>query len=867
LARQRPCLLVLEDLHWASESTLHMLHYLVRHLAGEPVVLVGTYRPETVGLAHPLRAMERRLDREGLARQLDLGRLGPEAVEELLLTMSGAGNAVLPLARRLYEDTDGNPFFLMETIKALFGSGALRLERGAWRGDFRRVSEGEIPLAATVSQAIHARAARLAPHIQKALRLASVMGQEFDFDLLNAVVGQGEEATLEALDSLLRHRLIEEESQALGRDYAFTHHKIREVIYAGIPKRRRQHAHARVGAAMEALRGAAAEGVAVELAHHYEQGRHVDGALAEKAIQYLLLAGDQSRLAYASDEAVSHYQQALVLLKEKADWPAAARALMKLGLTYHNAFAFQQARRAYEEGFAMRQRAGESRRQARLSTPAAPHALRVDWTEPLTLDPTRAWDLYSACAIDQLFSGLVECCPQMGITPDLARGWEVSDEGRRYVFQLKDAVHWTDGTPVTAGDFEYAWKRVLDPSSESENAKLLYDIRGARALHRGESFDTDRLGVRALDDLTLMVELEEPSSYFLSLLAHHVSYPLPQHAVQEHGERWADIGTILTNGPFQLESWARGKSLTLVRNPEYHGRVTGNVQRLELLLAPEWPLKLQMYEADSLDIMNLPGLPLPERERIRQRFAGDCMSAPSSGTIYVGFDTSRPPFDDLKARRAFVLAIDREHLAFVVMRGDHFPGTGGFIPPGMPGYSEEIGLPHDPAEARRCLAEMGHSEGCGLDRLNFLTFRRLESYGEALVSQWQKILGVEITAEAVEYQDFLARMAGDPPQIFLSGWTADYLDPDNFLRVSPIRRYSGWQDSDFARLVASARQVTDQRERMSLYREADAILIRESAIVPIAYVRRHLLVKPWIRTLPMSPIQHWFWKDVVIEPH
>ncbi|HSR34284.1 MAG TPA: hypothetical protein VLY63_27265 [Anaerolineae bacterium] len=126
---------------------------------------------------------------------------------------------------------------------------------------------------------------------------------------------------------------------------------------------------------------------------------------------------------------------------------------------------------------------------------------------------------------------------------------------------------------------------------------------------------------------------------------------------------------------------------------------------------------------------------------------------------------------------------------------------------------------------------------------------------------------MKIAWEAVKYEDFQKRMEIEPPQIFLSDWTADYLDPDDFLRVSPARRYTRWQDSDFNRLVETARQVTDQQERISLYIQADAILIREAAIVPIAYVRRHLLVKPWIKTLPMSPTKHWFWKDVVIESH
>jgi ABC-type oligopeptide transport system substrate-binding subunit/DNA-binding SARP family transcriptional activator len=859
--------MVLDDLHWASESALQMLHYLARHLIHYPVLLVGTLRPEALDRRHPLHALRQQLTRAGLAQTMHLTRLSLAEVETMVVEMSGTGQAAVRLARRLYRETEGNPFFLIELVKALFQMEMIHLEAGAWQGDLEGLSEGTLPLPASLSEAIEARVQSVGDRAQAALRLAAVLGQEFDFDALNAVWGRGEEAALEALDTLLRRRLIDEGIGAASRDYAFTHHKIQEVIYANTPQLHRQRIHARVGAALERLWGPESKESAGEIAFHFEQGQRFDGALTGKAIAYLLQAGDRARQLYACLEAIGYYRRALVLLREQKEHEQAARTLMKLGLAYHNAFDFRQARWAYEEGFALWQRAGESHRRAPPSSPAAPHALRVDWTDPPTLDPTKAWDLYSACVIDQLFSGLVEYTPEMGVTPDVSEGWEVSQGGRRYVFRLRTAVRWIDGTPVTAGDFEYAWKRVLDPASKSANAELLYDIKGARALHQGELSDPDRLGVRALNDATLVVELEEPSSYFPSLLAHRVSYPLPRHAVQDYGERWADVGTILTNGPFRLESWEGGESLVLVRNPEYHGRVTGNAQRLELCLLPAWSAILQMYEADGLDIMNLAGLPGPERQRVRQRFAGDYVSTPTLGTMYVGFDTSRPPFDDPRVRRAFVQAIDREHLAFVVMRGDHFSGTGGFIPPGMPGHSEEIGLPHDPNEARRSLDEIGCPAGRGLVSIDFLTFRRLKSYAEVLASRWQDVLGVEIAWEAVEYEDFQERMGSEPPRVFLSGWTADYLDPDNFLRVSPIRRYTRWQDSDFDRLVEMARRVTDQRERMSLYRQADGILIRETAIVPITYVRRHLLVKPWIRTLPMSPIKHWFWKDTIIEPH
>jgi ABC-type oligopeptide transport system substrate-binding subunit/DNA-binding SARP family transcriptional activator len=858
LSTHQALLMVVEDLHWASESTLQMLHYLVRHLAGHPILLLGTLRPEAVARQHPLRSLQRRLSREGPARVLHLPRLTSEAVEAMVVEMSGAGNAALPLAGRLYRETEGNPFFLMEIVKALFEAGMVHLEEGAWRGDFPRISQGDLPLPAGLSEAIQGRVDTLDDATAEVLRLAAVLGREFDFDLLHAVSGRGEEATLEALDLLLRRRLLVEGSGAVERDYAFSHHKIQEVAYAATPLRRRQHAHARAGAALEILCGTAElEALAGELAYHFEQGRELDRALTEKAIGYLLQAGDRARGLYAHREAIDYYQRALTLLQEQEDCERAARTLMKLGLTYHNAFDFRQAREAYEEGFALGQRAGEL--QPAILLPA-PHALRLSWPEPTTLDPAKMNNLFSVVVIEQLFSGLVDSGPEMEVVPDVAKTWEVSEGGRRYVFHLRDDARWSDGTLVTAGDFEYAWKRVLDPRTGSPNAGLLYDIKGARAFHQSHVSDPGQVGLWAPDEVTLVLELEEPVGYFPV-----GSYPIPRHVVEAHGTAWTDVGNIVTNGPFRLEAWQPGKSLALVRNPEYVGRFTGNVQRVELF-ALERSAALESYEADSLDVWDSWGVPLHELDQARQRHTGDYVSAPWLATIYVGFDASRPPFDDPRVRQAFVHTIDRERLANVVMRGYLFPATGGFVPPGMPGHSAGIALPHDPGRARRLLAEAGYPSGHGFPTVDALVFR--DHVPDYLRAEWQDNLGVEIAWNtAMDWATFRERLDRERPHVFGLGQAAAHADPDWFLRACDARRWTRWRDEAYDGLVEEARRVPDQRKRMGLYHTADRLLVQEAAIMPLGYTRLHLLAKPWVSRFPTSASTRWCLKDVVIEPH
>ncbi len=251
LAGQAPLLLVLEDLHWATDSTLQLLHYLARTLATNPLLIVGTLRPEAVPPAHPLATLGRRLERDGLARRLHLSRLSAAAVASLIGQLSGEGEAAGPLADRLYRETEGNPFYLIETVKALFEQGAIRVEAGAWRADYAALGRGRLPLPAGVSETIAARVGRLSEAAQDAVRVAAVAGREFDFDLLKGAWGKGEEATLSALDDLLRHRLVAEAVGIAGADYAFTHHKIQEVVYEGLPRHRRLYLHGRVAQALE----------------------------------------------------------------------------------------------------------------------------------------------------------------------------------------------------------------------------------------------------------------------------------------------------------------------------------------------------------------------------------------------------------------------------------------------------------------------------------------------------------------------------------------------------------------------------------------------------------------------------------------
>jgi oligopeptide transport system substrate-binding protein len=660
--------------------------------------------------------------------------------------------------------------------------------------------------------------------------------------------------------------LIEEVGREEEGNFAFVHGLIPTTLVESLRSLQRRRLHRRAAAAIAARRPDDFEA----LAHHYDQAGQ-----AEKAVEYLLKAGDRARGLYAHQEAIVNYQQALECLREANDLERAAHTLMKLGLTHHNTFAFKASRQAYEEGFILWQRAGEM--EPTTPPPPAPHALRLAWPQPLTLDPNLCWDATTAVVILELFSGLVELTPEMDVVPDVARSWEVLDDGRKYVFHLRNDVRWSDGSPVTAGDFEYAWKRVLDPATGARPVTLLYDVQGARAYHQGEVADPDRVGVRALDELTLVVELEQPTGYFLSLLTHQITFPVPRHVVQARGVAWTEPANIVTNGPFRLATWERGESVVLERSPTYHGRVAGNLQQVELSFLLEQPARvLQMYEDNGLDVLFLVFFPPTEQNRARQQHAGEFILRPILWTNYIGFDATRPPFDDARVRRAFTLATDREMLTGVVLRGHHFPATGGLVPPGMPGHSAEIGLPYDPEGARQLLGEAGYPGGRGFPVLDALTAAWVTGdatslFGpvtEYLQAQWRENLGIEITWRRIERGRVFDRLSGETAHLWsVGGWLADYPDPDSFLRASEWRVLTAWQNEDYDKPIEKARRVMDQEERMRMYRQADRVLVEEAPVLPLFYGRLHLLIKPWVRKYPTSSMTAGFWKDVVIEPH
>ncbi|MFQ5596321.1 MAG: ABC transporter substrate-binding protein, partial [Anaerolineae bacterium] len=504
LAAQQPLLLVLDDLQWADRASINLLFHLARRIHDSRILIVGAYRPADVALGregqrHPLEPTLNEIKRYFGDVWIELGQAaeteGRAFVDAWLDTEPnrlGEG-----FRQALYQHTGGHPLFTIELLRDLQERGDIvRDEDGSW---VEKATLDWHTLPARVEGVIQERIGRLEEELRDVLTVAAVEGEDFTAQVVARVQELQERRLLRTLSRELekRHSLVREQGEVqvdrhLLSRYRFAHALFQRYLYNDLSAGERRLLHGEIAEVLEELYAGHTEDITVQLAHHYSEAGEAD-----KAIEYLLQAGDQARGLYAHQEAIDYYQRALGFLKERGEYERAARTLMKLGLTHHTAFDFDRAREAYEEGFALWQRGGRGR-PAVLAP--APHALRVSGTEPLTLDPTLAIDSDSIVILDQLFSGLIALGPEMEVVPDVAASWEVADGGQKYIFHLRDDVVWSDGRPVTAGDFEFAWKRVLDPATGSPSASLLYDVKGARAFHQGQIPDPDCVGVRSLDD-------------------------------------------------------------------------------------------------------------------------------------------------------------------------------------------------------------------------------------------------------------------------------------------------------------------------------------------------------------------------------
>jgi len=851
LAEKQPSVVVFEDLHWADASSLAALEELLAVTDRAPLMLVLLFRLER---EHGSWRIKVRAETDFSHRYTEilLKPLSPGEQNQLVDALLAIADMPESIRQLILEHAEGNPFYLEEILRSLIDQGAILREGDKWRAT-RDLTDISIP--ETLEGVLLSRIDRLQEDVRRTLQLASVIGKSFLYRLLEAI-DQAEEQLDQHLAQLQRADLVREKAILPELEYMFKHSLTQEAAYNSLLLERRREFHRRVGEVLEELFVERKENYLGLLAHHFEfAGEHA------RAVGYLIQAGDRARLTDEHNEAIGFYQRAAVLLEKSQDEDRLAQVWLKLGLIYHANFQFESAHQANEKAFDIQQKRLQQKPPAHASKP---RRLHLGFSSShVSLDPGRASWLQDHGVISQLFSGLAEINEELDVIPAVARSWQVLDEGRRYIFHLRDDVAWTDGSPVTARDFEWAWKRNLAPAFHSETAQFLFDVVGARDYQQGKNQDPDCVGVRALDAHSLEVRLVEPVAYFPFIVSQVVTYPLPKAAIERFGETWWQAGQIVSNGAYRLVEFDPQHGGLMERNPGYYGVFPGNVEQMEWMIVADNAELTNAYLEERLDLAFWGRSKVPDiipREEINEN--------QELNSSFLAFSSIRPPFDDVRVRKAFAHSLNRQRFfdqfGLPVVRG-------GLVPPGMPGHSPDIGLPLDVDLARRLMAEAGYPEGQGFPAVKGLAPGGPQYLAE-FTRQWRDSLGVEISIEQVDPGE-LTEWKQDHGNngLVMNGWVADYPDPDNFLRqsdaISQLHRL-GWQDAAYDRLVEQASRTADRAKRMALYRQADRLLVAEQALVlPLFYNHFTELVKPWVKKPRSNLLGYIKFQQITIDDH
>ena len=457
-----------------------------------------------------------------------------------------------------------------------------------------------------------------------------------------------------------------------------------------------------------------------------------------------------------------------------------------------------------------------------------------------------------------VYSGLVSFDPYLNLTPDLAETWDVSSDGTVYTFHLRANAKFHDGRPVTAQDVVYSWERALSPALHSDTAPTyLGDILGADEMVRGGTQHVS--GLRALDEHTLQVTIDAPKPYFLLKLTYPTAFVLDKANV-ESGQEWfrAPNGT----GPFKLTEWQRFEQITYEANPDFY---LGKPSIPTVIVKLFSGVGQRLYESGEIDMT---GISYSSAERFldpTEPLHNELVTGVNLCTGFVTFDTTQPPFDDLKVRQAFSMAFDRQKYIDVVLNGRALPAIG-IYPPGLPGFNIALdGLPYDPERARQLLAESKY--GKDLPPIVYTDAGIGSSIGAdvaALAQMWQQVLGVEITVENLEPNYYIDKIyAGEHGQIFGGGWCADYPDPENFADVlfhsGSLQNSGGYSNPKLDMLLEAARVEQDVSKRIQMYQQAEQIIVNDAPVLFTIHSLSYQLVKPYVKGYVFTPI------DVPIE--
>jgi oligopeptide transport system substrate-binding protein len=473
------------------------------------------------------------------------------------------------------------------------------------------------------------------------------------------------------------------------------------------------------------------------------------------------------------------------------------------------------------------------------------------------------FDLYNQ-GDSNLFAGLGKFDPDLKAVPDMAERWESNADGSVWTFYMRKGAKWTNGDPVTAHDFEWSFKRQLDPNTKAPYAGFLYDLKNAEAFNKGTSDVTrDSVGIKATDDFTLVATMEGPRGYFPVLASYTAALPAHRASVEKYGDgdKWTTADRIVSNGPFTLVAWERERYWETAKNPDYWDAKNIKLQKTIRPIIP-YTAFLLAYENDEVDWINRG--PIGELKRVQSDSAlsKELITFSLTGTWYLVPHVQMAPFDTKQVRLAMAHAIDREAIVKGPLQGLGQPAYT-FNPPGFPGYNsnkyDEL-TKYDPKQAVDMLKGTPYEGGKNWPKIT-LTHRDEgdgpKAVGAAIIQMLKQNLGMQIDQVVGEPKETYERMYKGEIQLMWIRWYADYPDPNNqqwqvFYGGQTSGRRQVWQNDAFDKLVTDAKGVTDEAKRFQLYQDADKIMLEDGAAIFVYYPYNYGLLKPRVSGMPKN---------------
>jgi oligopeptide transport system substrate-binding protein len=496
--------------------------------------------------------------------------------------------------------------------------------------------------------------------------------------------------------------------------------------------------------------------------------------------------------------------------------------------------------------------------------------------EPQELDPHITTGIPEFNIQHALFEGIVAKHPKdLGIEPGVAESWEISDDLITYTFNFRRDARWSNGDIVTAHDFVYSWRRALTPALGNLYGYMFFYIKNAEAYYNGEITDFSLVGVKALDDFTLQVELKAPTPFFLQLLDHHSYFPVHPAtiekfgAIHERGTRWTRPGNFVGNGPFTLKEWKMNRILTVEKSPTYWDADRVRLQEIHFYPIPNASTEELMFRSGQLHVTSR--VPNEKIEGYRQEKPESLSITPYLGTYFYRFNTTVKPLDDVRVRRALAMCINRVQIVERITKGGQIPAYT-FTPPDTNGYTSDAAMPYDVTRARELLAEAGFPDGSNFPTLEII-FNTDEAHRKiaiAIQEMWKKTLNINITLSNNDWKVYLDRESNLDYQISRAAWIGDYLDPNTFLDMFVTgggNNRTGWSNLRYDQLIGQAALTAEQGNRYALLREAEQILIEEAPVVPIYTYTRVTLISPAVKGWEPNLLDQHPYKYVYLEGH